>query len=65
MNKYKDERPRGEGYTVMAGDGKQYFIIGKTRIKITEHFRPDGKPIEELVTALIENKIKENTGKGA
>lgn len=63
MNKYKDERPRGEGYTVMAGDGEQYFIIGKTRIKITEHFRPDGKPIEELVTALIENKIKENTGK--
>lgn len=56
MNKYRDESPRAEG-------GEQYFIIGKTRIKITEHFRPDGKPIEELVTALIENKIKENTGK--
>lgn len=62
MDKVKGQGPSTEGRTVTEG-GEQYFIIGKTRIKITEHFRPDGKPIEELVTALIENKIKENTGK--
>lgn len=65
MDKTKGHDLSAEGRTVIAGDGEQYFIIGKTRIKITEHFRPDGKPIEELVTALIENKIKESTGKGA
>lgn len=63
MDKSTNQSPRARGYTVIEG-GEQYYIIGKTRIKITEHFRPDGKPIEELVTALIENKIKENTGKG-
>lgn len=63
MDKSTNQSPRARGYTVIEG-GEQYYIIGKTRIKITEHFRPDGKPIEELVSALIENKIKENTGKG-
>lgn len=63
MDKSTNQSPRARGYTVIEG-GEQYYIIGKTRIKITEHFRPDGKPIEELVTALIESKIKENTGKG-
>lgn len=63
MDKTKGHDLSAEGRTVIE-DGAQYFIIGKTRIKITEHFRPDGKPIEELVTALIENKIKENAGKG-
>lgn len=64
MNKKTSQSPRLGGYTVTSEDGEQYFIMGKNRIKITEHFPPDGKPIEELVTALIENKIKENTGKG-
>ena len=63
MDKSTNQSPRIRGYTVIE-DEEQYYIIGKTRIKITEHFRPDGKPIEELVTTLIENKIKENTGKG-
>ena len=63
MNKTIRTGQTTEGHTVTR-DGEQYYIIGKTHIKITEHFRPDGKPIEELVMALIENKIKENTGKG-
>lgn len=63
MNKTIRTGPTTEGHTVTK-DGEQYYIIGKIHIKITEHFRSDGKPIEELVTALIENKIKENTGKG-
>lgn len=64
MNKTTNQSPRAGGYTVTSEDGGQYFIMGKNRIKITEHFPPEGKRIEELVTALIENKIKENTRKG-
>lgn len=63
MNKTTHKSPTTEGRTVIE-DGKEYYIIGKTRIKITEHFQPDGKTIDELVTALIENKMKESTGKG-
>lgn len=54
-----------EGQTVTSETGEQYFIMGKNRIKITEHFSPSGKPLDELVTDLIIQKIKENTGKSA
>lgn len=47
-----------EGQTVTE-NGEQYYLVGKNRIKITEHFQPEGKPIEELVTDLITQKIKE------
>ncbi len=46
-------------------DEQQYFVMGKTRIKITEHFPTDGKRIEELIADLITNKIKEKAGKSA
>ncbi len=49
--------PRGE--VITATNGEQYYIIGKTRIKITEHFSSTGKQIDELITDLIESKIKE------
>ena len=39
--------------------GEQYFIMGKNRIKITEHFPNDGKQIDELISDLIAHKIKE------
>lgn len=45
--------------TVTTASGEQYFIMGKNRIKITEHFPSDGRPIEELITDLIIHKIKE------
>lgn len=57
--------PDIDGLTVTTETGEQYFIMGKNRIKITEHFSPSGKPIEELVTDLIVQKIKENSGKSA
>lgn len=57
--------PGTEGQTVTTESGEQYFIMGKNRIKITEHFSPSGKPIEELVTDLIIQKIKEKSGKSA
>ena len=39
------------------GKKKEYFILGKTRIIITEHFNENGKPFMELV----ENAIERNT----
>jgi len=51
------QEPRGE--VITAANGEQYFIIGKNRIKITEFFPANGKPIEELITELIANKMKE------
>ena len=47
------------GKTVTAPSGEQYYIYGKTRIRITEHFAPHGKKIDELLTGLIQAKIKE------
>ena len=34
-------------------DGQEYFYIGKTRIKITEHFPEKGKTMGELIEELI------------
>ena len=47
------------GKTVTAPSGEQYYIYGKTRIRITEHFAPHGKKIDEFLTGLIQAKIKE------
>lgn len=55
------QRTRGELMT--AADGKQYFVIGKNKIIITEHFSAQGKPIEELIIDLITNKMKEKAAK--
>lgn len=46
-------------------NGEQYYIIGKNRIKITEHFPASGKPLDELITGLIVNKIRESARKTA
>ena len=35
------------------------ILIGKNKIKITEHFPTDGKQLDELITDLITRKIKE------
>lgn len=52
-----------KGEVVTAETGEQYFIMGKNRIKITEHFPAKGKAIEELITDLITHKIKEKAAK--
>lgn len=57
------EQVNSKGTTVTDNDGNQYFVMGKTRIKITEHFVDNGKSINELVTDLIEAKIKEKITK--
>ena len=47
------------GKTITAPSGEQFYIYGKSRIKINEHFAPDGKQIDELLTGLVQVKIKE------
>ena len=53
-----------EGTTVTI-NGSQYYIIGKNRIKITEHFPTSGKQLGELISELIIHKIKENADRTA
>lgn len=40
------------GTTVESGD-VTYFVVGKTRIRVTEHFAPNGKPLPTLLEELI------------
>jgi len=53
----------GNSCQIVTVNEQQYFIMGKTRIKITEHFPVTGKQIDELIADLIANKIKEKVGK--
>ena len=56
--------PQGEtGKVITTETGEQYYILGKNRIKITEHFPYKGKPIDELITDLITQKIKRKAAK--
>lgn len=51
------DNPVGE--TITDTNGEQFYIYGKNRIKIKEHFSKNGKPIDELITGLVQSKIKE------
>lgn len=58
--------PRGPtGETITAPDGQQYFVYGKNRIKITEHFSSNGKQVDALLEELIVSKVKEKMRKTA
>ena len=62
MEKREPTLPATAGQIILE-NGNEYFVIGKNRIKITEHFSPAGKQIDELITELIAHKAKEKTGK--
>ena len=36
-------------------DGTQYFVMGKVRIKVSEHFAQDGKPLDCLLEDVIQH----------
>ena len=59
LNNATDKQENQQGITMTDTDGNQYFILGKTRIKITEHFSDNGKSIDDLISDLIQAKIKE------
>lgn len=60
-SKSNAENKKQDGITMTDTDGNQYFIFGKSRIKITEHFADKGKSIDDLISDLIRAKIKEQT----
>ena len=45
----KGTGPTGPIGTTVTINGSQYYIIGKNRIKITEHFPISGKQLGELI----------------
>lgn len=47
------------GTAAIAAGEVQYYIIGDTRIKVTEHFPARGKEINEIIVNLITHKVKE------
>lgn len=51
-----------DGITIVI-NGERYFIYGKTRVKITEHFPINGKSIDELITVLAQREIQESARK--
>ena len=45
MAKNKNEsNNKNSGTLLTEKDGTQYFVMGKVRIKVSEHFAQDGKP---------------------
>lgn len=42
------------GFVDIKSDGSQYFVIGKNRIKISEHFADNGKQLDSLLENVIQ-----------
>ena len=47
-----------EPYYGTEPDGKMYFYVGNTRIKVSEHFNDNGKPLEDLFEDAIKYSAK-------
>ena len=54
-----------QGEIITTPDGQQYFQIGNTRIKITEHFASNGKQVDAILEELILSKSKDFISKNA
>lgn len=54
LNRSLAEQVFGIGRYRYSKDGQLYFIHGKTRIKVTEHFSADGKPLNTLLVDVIQ-----------
>ena len=39
-------------------NGEKFFYIGNIRIKVSEHFNKDGKPLEDLLEDVIKYSAK-------
>lgn len=37
-----------------------FIVCGKTKIRVTEHFQPQGKPLEDLLLDLVVSQIKQS-----
>lgn len=43
------------GFIDITADGTQYFVMGKIRIKISEHFANNGKQLGTLLEDVIQH----------
>ena len=53
--KQKREQYKNSGTLLTEKDGTQYFVMGKVRIKVSEHFAQDGKPLDSLLEDVIQH----------
>jgi hypothetical protein len=51
----KENCTNNSGTMLTATDGTQYFVIGKVRIKVSEHFAENGKPLDSLLEDVIQH----------
>lgn len=56
MAKSKNEsNNKNSGTLLTEKDGTQYFVMWKVRIKVSEHFAQDGKPLDSLLEDVIQH----------
>ena len=46
---------KNSGTLLTEKDGTQYFVMGKIRIKVSEHFAENGKPLNSLLEDVIQH----------
>ena len=49
---------KNEPYYGTEPDGEMFFYVGNSRIKVSEHFAKDGKPLENLLEDVIKYSAK-------
>ena len=54
----RESEPKPEPYYGTEPGGEKFFYIGNTRIKVSEHFAKDGKPLEDLLEDVIKYSAK-------
>lgn len=60
MEKSQSISPAIRGQILQTENGTQYFICGKSRIKVSEHFATEGRPLGELIADVIRHSADKN-----
>lgn len=60
MEKSQSISPAKQGQLLQTENGTQYFICGKSRIKVSEHFATEGRPLGELIADVIRHSADKN-----
>ena len=55
MDKNRNDAAGNGGHLFTDTDGTQYFVTGKVRIKVSEHFAKEGKPLSILLEDVIQH----------
>lgn len=50
--------PKMKGEIIIDEDGKKHFILGKTRLNITEHFAENGKTFSEILDEVVLRRVE-------